>query len=651
MAIRMVNFRCYVDATCRTVRGVNLFVTGNGEGKTTLEMAIEYAMTGRALGVTDEAGRGADSLIRTGAEGATVEALLVDRDGQQVGVRRSVYRKAPTRLEVQGVAGSATVLQEHLAHRFGPPEIVSIALQASRYLDLSVAEQQAVLTRLAGSAWTLDDVAAALGDEGAPARTALDWCSAGMDAVDLDAIEKRARAARADARKERDQAIGAAAVGPEGRRLSEADVAAAQQRLAQLGARRDELQREIGRRDMTLRAHQHADAERARLTAEIDRLADQVGDYAQRADVATPRASVQGLTAALASRRAALEEASATVAAAAEEESFLRQALERASTPGAGDGGCPMCPEIRCGISKAAAADVIERLVATAAARTLEASGAQADAAKELRAVEGGLERARAAVVAAEAAEAALIRAREALAGRQDALKDLTERNLTPPESSDDLRAESEKIAAEISGVRRQLAEHEAAASGAQRVSEAQARTVQAQARWAALDDLCKAFTDGSLRAALLRDVRGRFVSLAQDALSAMVDEDVTAQLSVDEDGSIGVTSGAWPGLLPVDLLSRSMRLRVGIAVSHALCQLARFPLLLIDDADALDFDNRNLLLGALLDLREQYGQILVLAAQPTAELPRDPGIEGLAFWTIRDGEIVRLAATEGATA
>jgi len=105
-------------------------------------MALEYLFTGRCA-MTDAAGRGAESLIRTGAKELEVSATL---EGGETICRRRTPRSHIVELDENRVPVDAA--EASLEKRFGSADVLSAVLSAGRFLEMSEAEQKRLLAQV-----------------------------------------------------------------------------------------------------------------------------------------------------------------------------------------------------------------------------------------------------------------------------------------------------------------------------------------------------------------------------------------------------------------------------------------------------------------------------------------------------------------------
>jgi len=78
----------------------------------------------------------------------------------------------------------------------------------------------------------------------------------------------------------------------------------------------------------------------------------------------------------------------------------------------------------------------------------------------------------------------------------------------------------------------------------------------------------------------------------------------------------------------------------VGVAFQYALAKLAGARLLMIDEADILDAQNRAQLIGFLLETQPEFDTILVFATSDHARASLNPDIQ---LWVLLDGKIYPL--------
>jgi exonuclease SbcC len=93
---------------------------------------------------------------------------------------------------------------------------------------------------------------------------------------------------------------------------------------------------------------------------------------------------------------------------------------------------------------------------------------------------------------------------------------------------------------------------------------------------------------------------------------------------------------------LPLKLLSKSEQLRVGIAVQAAIAKTAGLNFLAVDEVDMLDQDNRDLLTGALLEVLDQFDQVLLFCTVGDVR-PQNPSLPGVKMFWVENGAVKEL--------
>ena len=78
----------------------------------------------------------------------------------------------------------------------------------------------------------------------------------------------------------------------------------------------------------------------------------------------------------------------------------------------------------------------------------------------------------------------------------------------------------------------------------------------------------------------------------------------------------------------------------MGVAFQYALAKLAGARLLMIDEADILDPQNRGQLIGFLLEIQPEFDTIMVFATADNARASLNPDIQ---VWVLMDGKIYPL--------
>jgi exonuclease SbcC len=176
------------------------------------------------------------------------------------------------------------------------------------------------------------------------------------------------------------------------------------------------------------------------------------------------------------------------------------------------------------------------------------------------------------------------------------------------------------------------------------------ARVEQARAEVEALEILVELFGPKGLRQQLLADVLDRLQARADERMQLLTGGEYRVQFSAEGKDGFAVT--VFRNGIPrsVNQLSTSERLRLGVVMQDILNGLTGLGLMVIDDAETLDPQNKMALINMLLRIRGEYGTIIVLSALGETA-PRNPGIPGLAMFLVEDGAVKPLPAVNAKTA
>lgn len=134
------NFRSHTETVLEFDR-YNFLRGPNASGKSSIQMALEYLLTGRCV-MTDAAGRGVESLIRAGEKELEVSATLAG--GHKICRRRSGKSQI---VEIDGRKTPVDVAEAFLAKQIGRPELLSAVLNVDRFVEMSAAEQVRLLAQ------------------------------------------------------------------------------------------------------------------------------------------------------------------------------------------------------------------------------------------------------------------------------------------------------------------------------------------------------------------------------------------------------------------------------------------------------------------------------------------------------------------------
>jgi DNA repair exonuclease SbcCD ATPase subunit len=140
ITLTLRNFRSH-ENTILDLDRLNFVRGPNGSGKSSIQMALEHLFTGRCQ-MTDAAGRGAESLIRSGEKEFEVSATL--ESGETISRRRTAKSQI---VEINGKRVPVDAAEAFLTKQFGSADVLSAVLNADRFVGMSESEQQRFLAQ------------------------------------------------------------------------------------------------------------------------------------------------------------------------------------------------------------------------------------------------------------------------------------------------------------------------------------------------------------------------------------------------------------------------------------------------------------------------------------------------------------------------
>jgi predicted ATP-dependent endonuclease of OLD family len=135
------NFRSHGETVLALDR-LNFIRGPNGCGKSSVQMAVEYLLTGRCQ-LTDGAGRGVEALIR--AREKELEASATFQNGETICRRRTGRSHI---VEINGKRVPLDAAEAALEKRFGLGDVLSAVLNADRFITMPKAEQRKFLAQV-----------------------------------------------------------------------------------------------------------------------------------------------------------------------------------------------------------------------------------------------------------------------------------------------------------------------------------------------------------------------------------------------------------------------------------------------------------------------------------------------------------------------
>lgn len=649
--IRLQNFRSHTDTTLDLPQ-IALVLGRNNAGKSSLAAAIEFALTGKCQ-FTDGRGAGANALVRNGAEKAAVE---LDIEGLGT-IRRTI----PGGLEVSGWAGNQTVLQAKLYETLGTSETaISAAINTSRFLEMKADERKSLLFGLLGFTFTFDTILDSLGSWAA---------SRNLDEKGLDdlihtykriavqngveygpevfaKLEKDAIAERRAAKRALSDAEGHLASLPPVAAMT-VDVEGLRRQLASVRTRQEELSRQVGAAGQAAHSRERLEATAAQCQA---KLAEVEGEYKTR-DLDVDQVKIEKCRKKIITaqkKRAELDNEHADLVNGISELKGRKTALnDLVRRLGQAEGRCPLAPElITCQAGDRLRATVtnlrgevneLDKQLVLTENRFADINGALNDLAVEVRQAEAAmLEQQQKTAVLAE------------LRKRSDDAKHALERTQAElaslPPAADTAQLEAQLVEAKtlVQQIETELAQERELARTAETRRSAIIRVEAIREEVQTWDQLCDAFGPKGIKSGLIGKALQSLEATVNERLALLTGGAYSTRLNIEDGFEVLVTHD--DATVPLDKLSTSERLRVGVVVQTALVDLAGVGLLLVDDADTLDLQNRALLTGMLLAIRASYNNVLVLSTVGEVT-PRDPGIPGVGVFVVESGRVRRVPA------
>ena len=609
-AIAIKDFTCYEATTVFFDNTVNVIVSENAGGKTSLVDAITYCLTGHCAR-TDGAGRGAEAMISTGAKEAGVGLQIGPYEPYHV-----VSRNIPGGLSIDSNDGGQRELQDYLYKIVGAGEgAVTAALNTSDFLCMKPDEQKALLFGLMGLDLSEERILGMITEE-VPKQHYQAMCRL-LDAIPNKLLQG-GPAEVFDHLYEHYYNL---------RRVTKRQL------------------KDLGEQPQLSMVPDSPDKDR--LLGEVEGLEQLLYDARSKRDKATEvRDRAASLEVNIAHIKKQLKDAGNPEAAARElkiiEEEIaearldektlrartdiLREAIIALEKAGATK-QCPLAPGvISCPITKSKRQALLKELEGKVAGLEKEADNARESA-------EFLMPRREDLAVRATVSDKAMLMG--SLKRLKTDLKEL-------PTAIDPALLEPE-----ILDLQKQIAERQSnleevvRAEGAREAVEKQA---DERARLAdeveVLEVLVELTSPKGIPGRLLAGTIGPLQELANERLSQLTDGRYQLRLEVDPDFSIVVShDGAESDL---KRLSSSERLRIGVILQDAVSRLSGLRVMMIDNADALDPQNRALLMDLLLEIKADYDSIIVLSTIGPNGV-ENPHIDDVTVYLIEDGKIEKV--------
>ena len=636
--LKLVNFGNHAD-TDINLEQINIFVGPNGAGKSTIKQALEYLLTGRVYGVTDAAGRGYEQLIHLGEgkKGAGYVAAVVDG--------LSISREIGGKLQGMGE----------------PPgrEVISALLNTSRFLELPQKEQQALLFSLLGLSFTTEKILEHLQAwPGAGEKEILAFGKLVNGQADggpevFDKLHKIFYNERTGAKRVLKE-LEAMAKQESGQ--AELPAGAWEQRekiradLQALKDQRGQLMRQLGQVTMQLKHRQDVEANIPRLEQEKRELEERIA-ACWTGDAAAERNADQALAERIEDMEKekkelqgradeALKIAAELKAAISQNEKLIQTLQEAGDT-------CPLSEAMTCPADKkkianeiAAETEQIRQAWEKEKTRLAEVEEKIAALDREIKELQQKRQASREKFAQLDLDRKRLADVEQRLEYFRRQLED--KEDIRPPA---ELQEEIDQLGVRIANGEELVKKIAIYEDRLARQQELQERLVRARAEVEALEVLVEAFGPKGIRAKLLDEVIEKLQARADERMQLLTGGKYRVKFAMPEFAPVVEKDG-----VPVRKLSTGERLLLGVVMQDVLAGLAGLRVLVVDDANHFDQQNKNALMRMLLKVREDYDTVMVFSALGEVA-PRDPGIPGVAVWYVNDGQVSRVLSRVPAVA
>jgi DNA repair exonuclease SbcCD ATPase subunit len=609
--LNLRNFTCYDKVEIEFPNTVNLFVGENASGKTSIKDAIHYALTGHCAR-TDGGGKGAENMIREGARKAEINLSINNLD-----IRRTI----PGGLELQDIEGGTRKQQEVLYEELGiSKEVLDAVLDTESMINARGKEIKQTLFGLVGVSFDKDDiineilstVPQRLKDtvikllKSAPQRAFVG------SSETFDNLYKHFYTLRKEFKKQLSN-IGEVEELPE--EITGSSVLEVKKAIARKRKEASVISKEL----IDIRS---AEGKREHITNEVENLTKRL-KTANKSGGGGKK--VQDEYKKVLNEIKTIESESETIESKVKEIENVIKTFKKS-----GSLACPVAPEL---ITCPVEGNDLDNMVKEITEKQKELSDKIPELKenlKKVRAKRGRLEK----------------KLEEVSGPDPDEIKKEIDRLKGELPSSVDktymkeLEEALREFSIEIENLEETLAET-GRVEGSREVAKEKARrkeelTVDVKA----MEWLVKKVGADGIPAQLLDEAIGPVEKEANERLEQLTNGEYSLQIEVEPDFIIMVTHGG----VTTDLkrLSSSERLRLGIILQDAIARLARARLLVIDNADLLDSQNRVALMKLLVAIKDDYNSIVVLATKSVPEV-KNPHIDDFAVFEMIDGVPVEV--------
>lgn len=644
--LHLVDWRNHKDTRISLER-LNIFVGPSGAGKSSIKNALDFLFTGRCE-YTDERGAGADGLIRDGSINAIVGAKIygLDEDGTGLHIARSI----PHGLEVEGWTANSSTQQEELLKLLGASKrVISAVLNTSAVINMDAAEQKNMLFSLAGFEFTADSIREKVGD--ALGETFDQYCPADLagGAEVFDKLYKIFYEARRVAKKSLSEVEGQYRTAqsreselPERVTLVQKDAILTQ--LAELKTQAEVLRAQVNAADAAAKQLKTLSDREETLKKEIAELDKTLAKPAP--DVEALRQQYETMRDRHIAAHKELQEVSRAYYLAKSAVEAANELIERLQQI---NGKCPLVPDaLNCPHSQDDLKKAIDALAKEGGkkAAAMKEDGQKMEALqKEIAELNRNMPEVNRQISVAQGEKAAWVRAAERHADLMNQVETVVADRAAAQGGAaniDEVREELRKIELRLPKgefIKLQIEKEEARLA---ELAQLQATLAARQEEVNALESLVELFGPKGLKQQMLQEIIGPLQKHADERLAALTGGEFSIIFDTEgDDFKILVSQRGFKHPRPLKLLSKGEKLRVGVVLQDVLNSLTGLGIMVIDDAEALDPANKMALIQLLMSMTE-YDTIIVLAAR-SETIPTDPGIPGLALFSVEAGTVTRI--------
>ena len=621
--LAMENITSYEKSTMTFEKPVNVIVGHNGDGKTTILDAITHGLLGYSAR-SEKGGGKQDLMVRSGAKQGTI-TMAISTDGSEPLTLTRTVKSGGGELAIEGQAGNKTVLQENVLDYLGmTAPVLSAALSTNAFVhDMKPSEQKSMLFALLDLYFDRANITDQVMQEAVDDNTLVEQA---------DAMERLLKAAPDnlftgeastfeklhkhfyDLRRVTNRTIKELGedkpVSPVPSLPDKADVV---DQLEELREEKAELQKQQVQSVSDER-------QRSRLQEQIETLTLRLEDAGDPEEAATEAEDVQARLHTLSSQ----SDGKRMLA------SGYIETADKLESAGKSCGYDETGSLIECSLTKPKREKLVSELRARAKAVNEEADKIDVEVQplgekyRELKDLCG---------------KPSKVGIQFQIDTAQAELDKLPASSVDAGKISADVEALNERThnGEELLA---QINREEGAAAEREKVQQKRAELSQTAE---VLDALVEVLSPKGLPGKILSETIQPIEERANERLQRLTAGRFSLRLVMDPDFAIIVDHDGVSS--PLKLLSSSEQQRVGIILQDAIVHLSGLRFLIIDNADVLDPDNRMLLMEFLLDVAEDYEQVIVLSTiGPDGVNPPEPPIEELGLYLLEDGQLREVA-------